>query len=145
MHKMTLYNRRKLHLTVLIAWEMRRKRCRHVCKSQNVCTLIIKKIRNSCTSSKEKLLCVTWRLGMNILCMALKSCMHVSYIFSQYFLLCFLARVGSIFFHRFCCKYELQWSICLFRSVLPFGHMLSIFSEEKVMVLNQRDKIVFCL
>ena len=37
MHKMTLYTRRKLHLTGLIAWEIRQKRCRYVCKSQNVC------------------------------------------------------------------------------------------------------------
>ena len=37
MHKITLYTKRKLHLPGLVAWERRLKRCRHVCKSQNVC------------------------------------------------------------------------------------------------------------
>ena len=37
MPNITLYNKRKLHLAGLVAWEMRLKRCRRVCKSQNVC------------------------------------------------------------------------------------------------------------
>ena len=38
---MTLYTKRKLHLAGLAAWEMRLTRCRRVCKSQNVCPLVI--------------------------------------------------------------------------------------------------------
>ena len=34
---MTLNTKRKLHLAGLVASEMRLKRCRRVCKSQNVC------------------------------------------------------------------------------------------------------------
>ena len=41
MHKMTIYARRKLHQAGQIAWEMRWKRGRHVCKSQNVYPLTI--------------------------------------------------------------------------------------------------------
>ena len=37
MHKITLYILGKLHLSVLIKLELQQKRCRHVCKSQNVC------------------------------------------------------------------------------------------------------------
>ena len=43
MHQITLYARRKLHLAGLVAWEMRWKRCRHVCNSQNVCSSVNRK------------------------------------------------------------------------------------------------------
>ena len=36
MYKMPLYNRRKLHLAFLIAWETQKTRCRCVCQSQNI-------------------------------------------------------------------------------------------------------------
>ena len=40
-YKMPLNTRRKLRLVFLIAWEMLKKRCRYVCRSQNVCPGLI--------------------------------------------------------------------------------------------------------